>query len=248
MAADYPSRMAMPLSGAAALPGLPGVRIRPGNRVAVDPSDTLADTTSVEEEAESRSERSARKRELIMDAAAIEFDLHGVASASTVEIAARAEVTRSALIHHFKTKEEIAAQLASRKNDVWPGIVAEVRGDGLRGLDAIAEVSRRMAGQIRDNVRVRAALRIMREFNQGQPMTEPWRRWEETVVAFLQQAIADHEVPDTIDTAQEAAVLVWAAWGVITVATETGEAVQVEDRLTLLFGRLFGEWRSRPVG
>jgi AcrR family transcriptional regulator len=194
-----------------------------------------------------RKEQAEQTREALIDAAAVEFAIHGVGGARNEDIVKRAGVTKGALYHHFVHKENIATLLIDGKYDIWPGIVAEVRAGQLRGLAAIREIVRRVATHVSTDIRVRAAMRITREMNAGRPYETPFIRWEDTFLNFLQQSIADREISEEMDIRVTARVIVHCAWGVMNASEESGTGDHVEQLLDDMWDRLFGGLRMPDV-
>lgn len=63
--------------------------------------------------------RKQRSRSQILDAALIEFEIHGVDDVSMETIARRAGLTRATLYNLFSSKEEMAAILVQQKVAAW---------------------------------------------------------------------------------------------------------------------------------
>ncbi len=194
---------------------------------------------SAAEERTTRKEQAERTREALIDAAAVEFSIHGVGGTRTEDILRRAGVTKGALYHHFKTKEVLVESLIDGKYDVWPGIIEGVKASGTRGLAAIRDTIAQVAVAARDNVRVRAAMRITKEMNASRPYPTPFLRWEETFMGFLQQSLADGEISEEMNIRVTASVIVHVAWGVMAVAEESGTADRVEQSLDDMWLRFY---------
>jgi AcrR family transcriptional regulator len=197
------------------------------------------DTEGAEPPRGTRKEQWDRTHAALLDAAAVEFSIRGVAGAVAADIIRRAGVSKGSFRHHFVTKENIAAELIEGKYDIWPDVLAGVRARPLRGLAAIREIILQVAVHARDDVRVRAAMRITREVNAGEPYPKPFLRWEEAFIAFLQQALVDRDLAEDTNLAKTARVLVECGWGVMQVAGESGTSDRIEELLDEVWEPLF---------
>jgi AcrR family transcriptional regulator len=169
-----------------------------------------------------RREQAERTRELLLDAAAEEFWLHGLGGTRIQDVLDRAAVTKGGLYHHFTSKLELAQALAEGEDASWRA--ALVVPPPRRGLAAVEAVALAVAGRLGADVRARAVLRITEEI--GTPeAASPFVAWQDVVIRGLQQAIADAEVPDTIAIREAAATVVEALYGAcVTPAPATREA------------------------
>lgn len=157
-----------------------------------------------------RREQAERTRELLLDAAAEEFWLHGLGGARIQDVLDRAGVTKGGLYHHFTSKLELAQALAEGEDAEWRA--ALVVPAELRGLAAVEAVALAVAARLGADVRARAVLRISEEI--GTPeAASPFVTWQDVVIRGLQQAIADAQVSDAIAIREVAATLVEALYG-----------------------------------
>lgn len=83
--------------------------------------------------------RKQRSRLLILDAALLEFDTHGVDKVSMEAIAQRAGLTRATVYNLFSTKEAIAAEIVNSKVEVWDIEFRKRMTSDENGLDLIVE-------------------------------------------------------------------------------------------------------------
>ncbi len=186
----------------------------------------------------SRREQGAQTREMLLDAAAIEFERHGVAGTRIEDIAQRAGVTRGALYFHFKTVENIARELLHGEFGLLPELLEGTRSQNLRGLRAAREFSLRVIARMRDDLRTRASMHIAEEMGEVNTRGLFLQDWQNILIPFLQQAIADHEIREDQDIRDTAAVIVECAWGALLVARESGRAEDLGDRFERVWSRL----------
>ncbi|GAB3615785.1 ScbR family autoregulator-binding transcription factor [Okibacterium endophyticum] len=176
-------------------------------------------------------ERAVRTYNAVLDSGAREFARHGVHGARLADIIAGSGYTKGAVYFHFDSKESIAHALVTEKLDLWPGVIAEVNQQGLRGLDAIKELARHVARVFRDDLRARAAVRVSQELGLAAGESNPYKRWASLLTLHLQQGIADGTVREDKDVHDLAEVLVQCFFGVQSVAQDTNTSDTVEQQL-----------------
>ncbi len=159
-----------------------------------------------------RQEQKERTHQVILDSAAVEFNLHGYACTRTMEIIDRIGLSKGALYHHFQNKIDIADELNTLGRTQWAETLAVDESAG-RGLTALHALWRSVFGAVHEHPRLQAYLRLCSEGvgEGGTPLAE----LQALFVSRLQQAIADKEVRETIDTRGTSAALIDIAWGVL---------------------------------
>ncbi|MFC4244334.1 hypothetical protein ACFOYW_13220 [Gryllotalpicola reticulitermitis] len=70
---------------------------------------------------------------------------------------------RGALSYHFASKEQIAQAVIETQYLQWEDVLAAVRAGGFAGIDALIVLSFVTAARFRDDVLVRAALRLLED-------------------------------------------------------------------------------------
>lgn len=193
-----------------------------------------------------RRQMADRTRDGLIDAAAWEFFLHGVRGTLVSDIVARADSSTGSFHHHFGSKEAIAELLVTGRDDRWPELIAGVR-DSRRGLDAVRELCRLVAVELRDNIRVRAGLRIERELREGAGSPQPFLRWTDVLTYFLQQSITDGEIPESMDVHRAAELIVHHLWGEVSVAEVSGTSAGIEQQLDRAWEVMFRAIRNTPL-
>ena len=168
-----------------------------------------------------RQERAERTRVAILDAAAAEFDEYGYEGARLERIVERTGATKGAVYFHFRSKLDIARALVADKYDNWPVIIAEVAESGLRGIDAVEELTQRVAAVFVAEVRVRAAMKLSQTVLPPAPEENPYDRWVVVIAGLLQQEIDDKELSG-VDAASVARVAVQGFFGAYMIADELG--------------------------
>ncbi len=170
-------------------------------------------------------------RERILDAAAQEFEVHGVAGAQIQRIIDGAGATRGAVHYHFASKESMARELIAQKSEIWHDVVVDVNSFGFTGMNATKELLRRVVLVLRDDVRARAVMRITPEMCGAVPASSAYEMWHGFVEGFLGQAMSEGTIRHDLDAREAATVVVQSVIGVYTVARETGSMHSVERQL-----------------
>ena len=160
-----------------------------------------------------RREQAERTREILLDAAAEEFWLHGLGGARIQDILDRAQMTKGGLYHHFTGKHELAVALTEAEATRWPESTDRVAASGARGLTALRSFSLELAETLTVQVRARAVVRIAEELDTNEAHSA-FVIWHDFVILCLQQAIADGEVADSIPIRDAATSIIEALYGV----------------------------------
>ncbi len=185
----------------------------------------------------SRRAQGARAREVLLDAAAQEFWLHGLGGARIQSIMDRAGVTKGGLYHHFDGKAEIARALAEQEALAWPAMIDEVIASGTRGLACLERLCAAILERLDGQVRARAVLRMAEELDTPAG-TSLFVLWQDAVIRVLQQAIADREVPDSIAIREVALTVVECVYGVAVSPAPMSRAVPAAARMDRLWSLL----------
>ncbi len=135
---------------------------------------------------EAQRERAIATRAAILDVARRLFADVGFHAAGTVEIAARAQLTRGALYHHFADKKDLFAAVfrivAEELNARSRSAVAELAGDL---WPQVTEAFRHYLMLVAENAEYRRILLI------DGPAVLGWARWRDLHSEFVAQGTAD---------------------------------------------------------
>ncbi|MFE9845948.1 TetR family transcriptional regulator [Streptomyces goshikiensis] len=158
-------------------------------------------------------QRAARTKQIILWAAASEFDEGGYERTSLSRIGARAKVTTGAVVFHFATKAELAEAVRQRSRTVTREAVQWAAFEVSGAVRKLMAVTRTLIALFETDEVVRAGERLARELKpQSDPGEEcPWRR----EVARLSRAVeAEGLLSPGADAATLAALVSYVVSGV----------------------------------
>jgi AcrR family transcriptional regulator len=149
------------------------------------------------------------RRDEIIQAAAVEFDEAGYAAASLSRIAGRLGRTKGALSYHFSSKAQLAHAVVETQYSQWEDVLAAVRAGDHRGIDALILIAFIVAARFRDDVLVRAAVRLQGDAGlYGVDMPTPFVGWMGMTTGLLTEAVALGELDPVLGPEESAEVLV----------------------------------------
>lgn len=153
-------------------------------------------------------ERAVRTRELILLAAAEEFDKKGYAGAAITKILERAGVTAGALYFHFKSKEDLALEVMNgQPQAVVPHLAS-------RGLQRLVDLTLIWSRQLREDVLLRAGVRLaVEQGGFGVQNLSAYQNWQNIMTDCLQNAEENGELRPGVDPDRTATFVVGACTG-----------------------------------
>lgn len=107
--------------------------------------------------------RAARTRQALLHAAALEFDRHGYAATSMVQVCKVAGITTGALTFHFRTKGELADAVQDHGCQTVRAAVDRVKTAPRPALDLMVELTVCLARLLENDACVRSTVRLTRE-------------------------------------------------------------------------------------
>jgi len=174
--------------------------------------------------------RSIETRETLLLAAAQEFDEHGYAAATLQGVADRLGKTKGALGYHFPSKGSMALSIVERFYAELPALVERYSTGGSTDVRSLVAMSLEVAAQFRDDVMVRAAVRLQRDVDVVDvEMPTPYVNWIALTEAALRDAENAGQLVKGLDVAAAARVLVAAFFGTQQVATALGHRAELTD-------------------
>jgi AcrR family transcriptional regulator len=187
--------------------------------------------------------RAAARRDQILHAAAAEFDEVGYAAASLSSIAARLGRTKGAMSYHFSSKASLAQEVAANQYEHWGEVIERVRADGYDGIDALVLLSFVVAARFRDDVVVRAGIRLQQDAGlHGVDLPTPFVGWNDLTQGLLENA-SDAHLPPGLDAEGVAEVMVEAFAGLEQVSYRLAHATDISDRVRRYWLLLMSSFR-----
>lgn len=145
-------------------------------------------------------ERAQRTRQAILEAAAGAFEVHGYDGARLQDIVAGHDVSKGALYFHFPSKESLAVTILQEHNQLWLGLIEELRAEYPRAIQLLLEFSWRVGSAFRDHSLTRAGMRLMLETRLFDPsLPPPFIGWIESVKDLLVHAREQGDVRTELD-------------------------------------------------
>lgn len=193
--------------------------------------------------------RAAVTRERILSASAVEFAKRGYAGTSIGSIATALGGVRKGLVqYHFHAKVEVAVAIVNSVFDDGP-FADDVLSDlPLQVLDGIVAVIRGVAQAFSMDVRVRAAVRLVREYQLiDAPLPTPYLGWIDQVAVLLGQAEAVGQIPAGLDHELEPWHLVAQFSGVQEMLNRLSKYADFPERIEEMLVRALGIFGARET-
>lgn len=194
--------------------------------------------------ATSRQRQKAATRAAILRTAAVEFDTHGYSATSVAQIADHLQLTKGSVYFHFASKAALATEVARAGAEVWEPILRSLDEDGLTGIDALQRLSVEVARRFRDDVMLRAAVRLTRQ-GPAAGLPNPFTSWIDVVRRCLDRAVGAGEIRPGTDVDALAWQLVATFLGMQELARRVGDPVDPVDRLDGLWQVVLDGVRAR---
>lgn len=159
--------------------------------------------------------RAAVTREQILRGAAEVFDRYGYGAATLSDVIAQAGVTKGALYFHFSSKEDLARTVIEQQHALSVRPARQRLDEHAPGLESVIRLSQGLAGQLMEDVVVRAGIRLTLEQGTfGASVSNPYRDWVAVTEQLLRRAIDEGDLRDSIKPAALARLAVGAFTGV----------------------------------
>ncbi|PZE77046.1 TetR/AcrR family transcriptional regulator [Curtobacterium sp. MCBD17_019] len=166
-------------------------------------------------DAMAQQERAVVTRDKIVRSAATIFEQRGYANASLDVVASEAGVTKGALYHHFKSKEEVANAVIELQYEIAQSYGERVFLLGRTALERMMWMSQTFAQQMKDEVVVSAGVRLTTEAGgNGLEREAPYAGWIHTVEGLIAAAVEEGDIRADVDPTRLAAFLIPAYTGV----------------------------------
>jgi AcrR family transcriptional regulator len=179
-----------------------------------------------------RSEQRENTRAMILEAAAAEFVERGYAATVLSDISDRLGLTKGSVFFHFASKAELAARVVDSYFEQWQPLVEEALAVETGALNALEWLSYGVVEKYQNNVRVRAAVRLIREKALPADQTPtPYVDWLAVAESFLERARAAGEVMEDLDTENAAWQLIATFFGSQQIANDLDQREDLQKRL-----------------
>jgi AcrR family transcriptional regulator len=180
-----------------------------------------------------KQDRARRTRHLILLAAASVFDEKGYQAASIAEILERAEITKGALYFHFPSKEALAHSVIQAQREAMTAPQHDL------ALQSLVQVTLKVAQQLKDDVLLRASIRLTVEQGSFQPIdAAPYMGWIELTSGLLRDASARGELLPHVDPDSTAELIIGCFTGLQLLSQVLTERNDVVKRIQDLWASL----------
>lgn len=155
-----------------------------------------------------KQERSERTQEKLIVSAAEQFALQGFVKATLGDVSRAAGVTKGALFFHFATKDDLAAAVQRRGQDILDAMIADMSSSGGSCLQVAVDAIHALSRMLRSDPFVRAGVRIARDRAAGSPTpTDFYPLWLGRLGEVLERARRNGELAaDVADVSVHALV------------------------------------------
>jgi AcrR family transcriptional regulator len=180
--------------------------------------------------------RALETRQRVLRAAAELFDHKGYEATTLNDIVVRSGMTKGAVYFHFPSKATIAVEIVDRLFEAWQPMaetIARREGDA---LDRLIELSFALSRLYRDDVIVRAAVRLAstREVvDEARPM--PYLNWERAAAGLLREAVEQGTVSPLVSADAMGRLLIAFFAGSQHVSEVLSGRKDVEERLVVMW-------------
>jgi len=175
-------------------------------------------------------------RDRIITTAAALFAERGYMATSIGDITKDLGLTRGALYFHFTSKAELALEVANKYFEAWGPILEAAEQEGLRGLDTLRWISYRVGVAYREDVVVRAAVRLWRESTEIEAdLPAPFVGWIQTTERYLEEELADGRLVEGLDLQKVAWQIVASFFGTQDVSNQLEQRRDLEQRIDTMW-------------
>lgn len=183
-----------------------------------------------------RQEQKVTTRRAILQVAAEEFDAKGYVATAISDIAKRLDLTKGSVYFHFPSKAELASEVIQNYFHMWAPVLKGIEAQELRGFTALKWASQQVAVAYRDDVGVRASVRLMRESALiDVELPTPFVGWISMVETHLEQARGAGELRDGLKVEDVAWHIVATFFGIQEVSHQLSNRADLEDRVEALW-------------
>jgi AcrR family transcriptional regulator len=201
-----------------------------------------------------KQQRAIATREALVLSASRVFAAVGYRAATLSQITADADVTQGALYFHFRSKQDIAAEVIRQQHQLSIAVGQSALESSDSGIEGMVVLSGALATQLQSNTIVQAGLRLSTESAADLPAASvaPYVEWIATSRLFLEKAAAQGELVTDLDPGMAAEVIISSFSGTQFVSVSLSGGVDLLDRLvhmwTVLLPALVGPDSAQLIG
>lgn len=184
-----------------------------------------------------KQQRAIATREALVLSASRVFAVGGYRAATLSEICAEADVTQGALYFHFRSKQDLAAEIIRQQHDLSIAVGRACLESCISGVEGMIRLSGALAAQIQSNPVVQAGLRLSTESaaDLADASVAPYSEWIATSRLFFEKAAQQNELSRGLDADMAAEVVISAFSGTQFVSIALAGGADLFDRITRMW-------------
>lgn len=184
-----------------------------------------------------KQQRAIATRDALVLSASRVFAAAGYRAATLSQISADAEVTQGALYFHFRSKQDLAAEVIRRQHQLSIAVGASCLQSSTSGIEGMVLLSGALATQIQSNPIVQAGLRLSTESaaDLADASVTPYVEWISTSRLFIEKAAAQQELVGGLDVDMAAEVIISSFSGTQFVSVALSGGTDLIDRLVRMW-------------
>lgn len=184
-----------------------------------------------------KQQRAVATREALILSASRVFAAVGYRAATLSQISADAEVTQGALYFHFRSKQDLAAEVIRQQHQLSIAAGTHCLATSDSGIDGMVLLSGTLAAQLQTNPIVQAGLRLSTESaaDLADASVTPYVEWIATSRLFLEKAVAQNELVPGLDVDMAAEVIISSFSGTQFVSVALSGGTDLLDRLVRMW-------------
>ena len=184
-----------------------------------------------------KQQRAIATRETLVLSAARVFAAVGYRAATLSQIAADAEVTQGAIYFHFRSKQDVAAEIIRQQHELSIAVGKACLETSTSGIEGMVLLSGALAAQMQSNPIVQAGLRLSTESaaDLADASVTPYVEWISTSRLFLEKATAQRELVAGLDTDMASEVIISCFSGTQFVSVSLAGGADLFDRLARMW-------------
>jgi AcrR family transcriptional regulator len=204
------------------------------------------------EERGSARERGEATRRHIIEVAAAAFSDHGYAGTSLNDVIRAAGVTKGAFYHHFPSKESLALDVVSTKQQDWAGRVISAGMRHPRAVDQIRAMCEALCDLHELDPAAQALQRLCVEMSENRDLaptlTAQFTQWIDLTAAVVRRAQEQGDIRSEVDAQVAAEVAVAMVQGIEQMSGATTGQADLRPRMMRAVDFLLDALRPTAAG